>query len=311
MDMAAYKDIFERNDDAGGRAPARDRAIANRITAVGVGGNIVLAAFKLFAGVFGHSAAMVSDAVHSLSDVFATAIAYAGVRIAGRAADESHPYGHERFESLASLALGIILVATGLGIGWASVQAIASGSYLAAEAPGALALAAAVVSIAVKEGMFWYTRHWARVLDSSAFLADAWHHRSDALSSVGALLGIGGAMLGLPICDPLASIAICAVILKVAFDVLRDAVDKMIDTPCSASFEADVRACIEEQAGVVRIDGLRTRRFGNKVYADVEIAVDGALALRDAHAVAEAAHDAVERRFANVKHIMIHENPAD
>lgn len=291
-------------------SPADERRIANKLAAVGVAGNIALSAFKLFAGIFGNSAAMVSDAVHSLSDVAATAIAFAGVRISQRAADEGHPYGHERFECLASMALGLILAATGAGIGFASVESIVTGAYKTAAAPGWLALCAALVSIVAKEGMFWYTRHWARVMNSDAFMADAWHHRSDALSSIGALVGIGGAMLGWGVCDPLASAVICLIIFKVAFEVLRDAVNKVTDTPCAPTFELEVRDCILAQPGVVRIDALRTRQFGSKVYVDAEIAVDGQLRLVDAHAIAEAAHDAVEHDFPTVKHIMIHENPA-
>ena len=291
-------------------SPADERRIANKLAGVGVTGNIALSAFKLFAGIFGNSAAMVSDAVHSLSDVAATAIAFVGVCLSQRAADESHPYGHERFECLASMALGLILAATGAGIGFASVESIVTGAYKTAAAPGWLALSAAIVSIVVKEGMFWYTRHWARVMNSDAFMADAWHHRSDALSSIGALVGIGGAMLGWGVCDPLASAVICLIIFKVAYEVLRDAVNKVTDTPCAPTFELEVRDCILAQPGVVRIDNLRTRKFGSKVYVDAEIAVDGQLRLVDAHAIAEAAHDAVERTFPTVKHIMIHENPA-
>ena len=290
--------------------PKKEKAIADRLAGIGVVGNVALSAFKLFAGVFGNSSAMISDAIHSLSDVFATAIAYIGVRISKRAADKSHPYGHERFECIASMLLGLILAATGAGIGLNSLQSIISGAYLSAAAPSFLALSAALVSIAVKEGMFWYTRHWARVLNSGAFMADAWHHRSDAISSIGALIGIGGAMLGFPICDPLASIAICIIIFKVAFDVLKGAVDEVTDTPCDASFEKEVRACIDGQEGVVRIDSLRTRQFGNRAYVDAEIAVDGTLSLTEAHAIAEKVHAAVEGNFPTVKHIMIHENPA-
>ena len=286
-----------------------EKAIAAKLSTVGIAGNIALSAFKMTAGIIGNSAAMISDAVHSLSDVFATAIAYTGVRISQRAADKSHPYGHERFECLASLALGLILAATGIGIGYASVASIIFGTYLNAAAPGLIALMAAVVSIAVKEGMFWYTRHWARVLNSSAFMADAWHHRSDALSSIGALLGIGGSMLGFPICDPLASAVICLILMKVAFDVVKDAIDKMVDTPCSDEFEGEVRNCVLGIDGVCGIDSLHTRRFGNRIYVDAEITVDGSQTLTQAHAIAEAAHDAVEARFPDVKHIMIHENP--
>lgn len=285
-------------------------AVTKQVAAVGVGGNVALSAIKLIAGIMGNSTAMISDAIHSLSDVFATAIAFIGVRLAERDADATHPYGHERFECVASLMLGLILAGTGLAIGYSSIETIATRSYASASAPTIIALAAAVLSIVVKEGMFWYTRHWARVLNSSAFMADAWHHRSDALSSIGALVGIGGAMLGWGVCDPLASAVICLIIFKVAYEVLRDAVNKVTDTPCAPTFELEVRDCILAQPGVVRIDNLRTRKFGSKVYVDAEIAVDGQLRLVDAHAIAEAAHDAVERTFPTVKHIMIHENPA-
>ena len=176
-----------------------EKKIVARLTAVGVTGNILLVAFKLYAGIAGHSGAMVSDAVHSLSDVFATFIAFIGVNLAQKGPDRDHPYGHDRLECLASTVLGVILLATGLGIGWGGLQKIIAGHYESLAVPGGIALAAAIVSIVVKEGMFWYTRHYARKLNSSAFMADAWHHRSDALSSVGSLIGIGGAMLGVPV----------------------------------------------------------------------------------------------------------------
>ena len=287
-----------------------EKKIIRQISTVGIAGNVALVAFKMYAGIAGHSPAMVSDAVHSLSDVFATLIAFIGVRLSLKAADEQHPYGHDRMECVASLLLGCILLATGVGIGISGVRTILAGHYDQLAVPSRIALIAAVVSIVVKEAMFWYTRYFAKKLNSSAFMADAWHHRSDALSSIGALVGIGGAMLGWGVCDPLASAVICLIIFKVAYEVLRDAVNKVTDTPCAPTFELEVRDCILAQPGVVRIDNLRTRKFGSKVYVDAEIAVDGQLRLVDAHAIAEAAHDAVERTFPTVKHIMIHENPA-
>lgn len=308
------------NDGSKGAAPeprpqrgscAEARSIADRLAAIGVGGNVLLSAFKLIAGIQGNSTALISDAVHSLSDVLATAIAYIGTIVAQRPSDASHPYGHERFESLASLGLGIVLAAAGIGIGWGSVQDIATGAYRDAGAPSLLAAIAASVSVVVKEAMFRYTKHWARVMRSDAFMADAWHHRSDAYSSLGALAGIGGSMAGLPICDAIASAAISVVILKVSVDVLRDAVRKLVDAPCDPAFESDVRRVIEAVPGVVRIDALRTRRFGSKAYIDAEIAVDGNISLQRAHFIAEKAHRRVESSFPEVKHIMIHENPAE
>ena len=284
-------------------------AIIKKLSRVGIFGNVILAAFKLFAGIFGKSGAMVSDAVHSLSDVFATLIAYIGVRLSKRRADAEHPYGHERLECVASLILGLILAGTGIGIGYAGIRNLLSGESL--EIPTALPLVAAVVSIAVKEGMFWYTMHYAKKLDSAAFKADAWHHRSDAISSVGSFIGIGMAKLGFPIMDPVAGLIICVLILKVAFDITKDAFEKMLDTSCSSDFEKQIGAFIAEQPGVVGIDLLHTRQFGNKIYVDLEITVKRDMSLVDAHAIAERVHKNVEENFPNVKHVMIHVNPEE
>lgn len=286
-------------------------AIIRQVSLVSIIGNIVLTVFKLFAGIVGHSSAMVSDSVHSLSDVVSTLIAFWGVRMSKKAADKSHPYGHERIECVASLVLGLLLMATGVGIGKVGLQTILSGQYETLAVPGAIALAAAVVSIALKEAMFWYTRHYAKLLNSAAFMADAWHHRSDAFSSIGSLLGIGGAMLGFPVLDSVASVVICLCILKVAYDILKDALAKMLDTSCGEDYERQLREYIAAQEDVIRVDVLRSRMFGNRVYVDLEIEMDGDKTLRESHAVAERIHDNVETDFPNVKHIMIHVNPAD
>ena len=283
--------------------------IINHISMTGIFGNILLTAFKLFAGIVGHSGAMISDAIHSMSDIFATFIAWLGVRFSAKEADASHPYGHERMECVASLILGTILLVTGAGIGYAGIEKITSGNYEELAVPGILALLAALVSIVVKEAMYWYTRHYAKILNSAAFMADAWHHRSDALSSVGSLLGISGAILGFPVLDPIASVVICLFILKVAYDILRDAMNKMLDTACNPELEANIGDYISSHQGVNRLDMLHTRMFGNMIYIDAEIAVDGELPLKDAHAIAEEVHDGVEGHFENIKHIMIHVNP--
>ncbi len=287
-----------------------EKLVIRKLSLVGIVGNIFLSAFKFFAGIVGNSSAMVSDAVHSLSDVFATLIALIGVKFGRRAADASHPYGHERIESLAAIALGIVLLVTGIGIGWAGLEKILAGNYESLPIPGAIALVAAIVSIAVKEAMFWYTRHWARIIRSSAFEADAWHHRSDALSSIGALIGVGGSMLGYPVCDPIASVVICLFILKQGVSIIIDALKKMLDTSCGPQFEDKIRELVDDESQVERIDVLRTRMFGDKVYVDMEIAIDGTMQLTDAHAIAERVHDNVEQAFPEVKHVMIHVNPA-
>ena len=282
---------------------------ALRVSVVSIAVNLLLAAGKLLAGLVARSGAMVSDAVHSASDIFSTIVVIIGVKLSGKAADREHPYGHERLECVAAIILAVILLITGIFIAQEGVQRILASKDEALPIPGALALAAAVVSILVKEAMFWYTRGHARGLGSSALMADAWHHRSDALSSVGALVGIAGARLGLPVLDPLASVVIGAVIAKAAFDIFRDAVNKMVDHSADARTEAAIRALAEGHEGVRRIDLLRTREFGSRLYIELEIAVDRSLTLGEAHDIAEQVHDDVEQAFPQVKHIMVHVNP--
>ena len=281
-----------------------------RVSRVSIAANLVLTLFKLAAGALAHSGAMISDAIHSASDVFSTVVVIVGVRISNRASDRDHPYGHERLECVASIVLATILAVTGLGIGYSAADKIMGGNYGQLAVPGVLALVAAGVSIAVKEAMYWYTRCYAKKLDCGALMADAWHHRSDALSSVGALIGIAGARMGNPILDPAASLAICVFIEKAAYDIFMDAVDKMVDKACDDEVEAQLRDCAAAQEGVLGVDLLRTRVFANKIYVDIEIRVDGDKKLREAHGIAEDVHDAIERTFPRVKHIMVHVNPA-
>lgn len=285
--------------------------VALRVSRTSIVSNIVLTIFKLLAGVIAHSGAMVSDAIHSASDVFSTIIVIIGIRISGKASDKDHPYGHERMECVASIVLATILAGTGLGIGYAAVNKIVGGNYANLAVPGTLALIAAVVSILVKEGMYQYTRIYAKKIDSGALMADAWHHRSDALSSIGALIGIAGARIGFPFLDPVASVVICVFIEKAAYDIFRDAVDKMVDKACDDEVESMLRERALAQDGVLGVDLLHTRVFGNKIYVDIEISVDGDMKLREAHGIAECVHDAIERAFPKVKHIMVHVNPAD
>lgn len=282
---------------------------ALRVSGVSIAVNLLLSAVKLAAGLLAHSGAMISDAVHSASDIFSTVIVMIGVRLSMKAPDREHPYGHERMECVAAIVLAVVLLITGLFIGYEGARHILGGGE-ALQAPGLLALLAAALSILVKEGMFWYTRHYARALGSPALMADAWHHRSDALSSVGALAGIAGARMGVPLLDPLASVVICAFIAKAAFDIFRDAIDKMVDHSCDPATEGAIRDCVERHREVRRVDLLRTREFGSKLYIELEIALDAALTLEEAHAIAEDVHDDVEQAFPQVKHIMIHVNPA-
>lgn len=285
--------------------------VANRVSMITIIGNVALSVIKLIAGIIAHSNAMISDAVHSASDVFSTIVVMIGIKLASKKSDKEHPYGHERLECVAAIVLAIVLFITGLGIGMEALKNIVSGDYDNLQVPGILALIAAILSIVTKEGMYWYTRYYAKKIDSSALMADAWHHRSDAFSSIGALIGIGGARLGFPIMDSIASLVIFVFIVKAALDIFKDAMDKMVDHSCDEAMENQLRDCIMRNDKVLGLDLLQTRIFGNKIYVDVEIQADGSLTLREGHKIAETVHDDIERTFPKVKHIMVHVNPAD
>ena len=282
---------------------------AMQVSMVSILVNVGLALGKLAAGVLASSGAMISDAVHSASDVFSTFVVIIGIRLSGKKADAEHPYGHERMECVAAIVLAVVLAITGLEIGAAGMKKILGGRYEELTIPGVLALAAAFVSILIKEWMYWYTRFYAKKINSPALMADAWHHRSDSLSSVGAFIGVLGARLGFPVMDALASVVICVFILKAAYDIFKDAIDKMVDKACDKEMEEELKELVAAQPGVRGVDTLRTRTFGNKIYVDVEILADGDLSLNESHAIAEQVHDVIEDRFKEVKHIMVHVNP--
>ena len=281
---------------------------ATKVSVISMATNVILTALKFAAGVIAHSGAMISDAVHSASDIFSGLIVLIGVRISSKAPDEKHPYGHERFECVAALLLSGILALVGGTIGVNAVKDIIGGGVQ--ETPGILALVAAVVSIVTKESLFWYTRGYAKKYRSTALHAEAWHQRSDALSSIGALIGIAGARMGVPVMEPIASLIIALFILRVAVRIFRDAVDQMVDHSCDRKTEDAFRTTALEQPGVRGVELLRTRMFGNRVYVDLEIAADPALTLAAAHEIAEQVHDAIEKTYPEVKHIMVHVNPA-
>lgn len=285
--------------------------LAMRVSVHTIIGNVALSAFKLFAGIVAHSTAMLSDAVHSLSDVMSTLIVMVGIKLSHKESDSNHQYGHERMECVASILLAVLLAITGAGIGYTGLQKVLQGNMAAVEVPGVLALVAAVVSIAVKEAMYWYTRKAAKHINSGALMADAWHHRSDALSSIGGFVGILGARLGLPVMDPLAAVVICLFIIKAAYDVFMDAVSKMTDEACDEETARALLALISGQPGVLGVDKMKTRLFGNKLYVDVEIKVQGALPLTQAHGIAQQVHDILEETFPQIKHCMVHVNPQE
>ena len=288
----------------------QNQKIAMHVSTVMIAVNLLRSLGKLLAGIFGRSGAMISDAVHSASDVFSTVIVIIGVRISSKKSDTNHPYGHERLECVASVILATILLATGIGIGLGGLRTILSGDYETLAVPGVTALAAAAASIAVKEWMYWYTRAAARKINSGAMMADAWHHRSDSLSSIGAFIGIAGSRMGYPVLDSAACLGISVFIAKAAYEIFMDAVDKMVDKACDTKTEAEIRRVVLSEEGVLGIDRLMTRLFGAKMYVDMEIAADGNKTLYETHDIAERVHDAIEENFPEVKHCMVHVNPA-
>lgn len=284
-----------------------EKRMANRVSIITIIINLVLSVLKFLVGFFGHSQALISDAIHSASDVVSTVAVMFGINLSDKKSDTSHPYGHERIECIFSIILAMMLFITGAGIGITAIKNIVSGAEIAI--PSKIALIAATVSIAVKEWMYHYTKRAAKKINSSSMLADAWHHRSDALSSVGSLIGVGGALLGFTICEPIASIVICIFIGKASVDIFMDAVNRLIDRSCTDEEIERIRECVMEIDGVKNIDKLMTRRFGSKIYVDLEIAEDANITLLEAHHIAERVHDNIEEKMPEVKHCMIHVNP--
>lgn len=282
---------------------------AYEISVVTIAANFLLSVYKLAAGIIAHSGAMISDALHSASDVLSTLVVIVGIKISSKSSDKSHPYGHERFECISAVILAVLLAATGIGIGIGGVKNIVFGSE-ALETPGVSALIAAVVSVVIKEFMYHYTMRGAVKIGSDSLRADAWHHRSDALSSVGSFAGILGARLGVKVLDPIASVVICALIVKVAFDIFRDAVNKMTDRACDEETVELIRKTAAEREGVLAVDLLKTRLFGDKIYVDVEICADRNLTLEKSHEIAEKTHSAIEGISPKIKHCMVHVNPS-
>ena len=285
------------------------KSIAMRVSVVSMIINTILSIGKVAAGIIAGSGAMISDGVHSASDVFSTIIVIIGFNIAHKESDEKHQYGHERFECIAAIILAAILLATGIGIGLNGINKIIAGIEGNLAAPGSLALIAAVISIVVKEWMYWYTIAAAIKINSGALKADAWHHRSDALSSVGSFIGILGARIKFPILDPIASIIICLLIIKVAYDIFKDSIYKLIDASCDDETINKIKDVILEQEGVIQLDSLKTRVFGSRIYADIEISAYGKQSLEDAHDIAERIHYEVEKKIPMIKHCMVHVNP--
>jgi cation diffusion facilitator family transporter len=284
-----------------------------RITLVGSVGNVVLVCIKFLAGVLGHSSAIMADAVHSLSDFLTDIVVLVFVGISGKPQDKSHDYGHGKFETLASLLISLALVGAAIGI-------IVSGSlkfasWLQGEelpAPGMIAFWVAIASIVIKEAMFQYTIRRGRSLDSSALTANAWHHRSDALSSIGAALGIAGAIFiggRWTVLDPIASVIVGAMLLKVAVDIMRPSLGELTDESLPESTEAEILSIIASSPGVSQPHNLRTRRIGSRIAIEAHIRLDGSMTLREAHERTSDIERRLRARFGSSTIVTLHMEP--
>ena len=286
-----------------------------KVTLLGSVVNVVLMLFKFVAGIFGHSAAMMADAVHSLSDFATDLVVLAFVRISSKPKDKGHDYGHGKYETLATTLIGAALFAVAAGIlveGARKIAFWAKGGTLTQ--PGMLALWAALISILLKEIIFQYTRRKAKKLNSQAMEANAWHHRSDALSSIGTAIGIGGAIIGgerWAVLDPIASIVVGAFIVKVAVDLLRKGVGELMEQSLPDEVENEILEIVKSVPDVVEPHDLCTRRIGNHYAIEMHILMDGELPLKEAHDKATEIEQRLKERYGEETHVAIHVEPVE
>ena len=269
--------------------------------------NFILFVFKLISGIVGHSNAMISDSIHSLSDVLTTIVVIFGLIISSKEADERHPYGHERIESAFAIILSFGLFVTGIFIGYIGINDIINPKEILV--PTILPLIAALISILVKEFLYHYTKRTAKKLKSSSMEADAWHHRTDAMSSVGSFIGILGALLGLPILDPICSVIICIIIVKTSIDIFIEAISQMLDTACDLETKKEIVDLIKKSKDVIEITDMKTRMFGSRMYIEVEVSIDGNKTLKEANNIINEIHDKIEDKYPTIKHCNIHVIP--
>ena len=284
-----------------------------KVTLVGGAVNVVLLLFKFIAGILGHSAAMVADAVHSLSDFVTDVVVLVFVRISGKPKDKSHDYGHGKYETLAMTLIGLALLAVAIGIVYSGTMRIISWfNGVTLEAPGLLALWVALLSIALKEGVYRYSMIKARELNSQAVEANAWHHRSDALSSIGTAIGIGGAIfLGQrwTVLDPLASVVVGVFIVKVSIDLLRNGIGDLMEQSLPEAVEGEILTLVASLPGDIKPHDLCTRRLGNHYAIELHILMDGEITLREAHDKASEVENLLRDRYGKDTHVAVHVEP--
>ena len=284
-----------------------------KVTIVGSIVNFLLLVFKFFAGIAGHSAAMLADAVHSLSDFITDIVVIVFVRIAGKPEDKGHDYGHGKYEPLATAIIGLLLLCVGFGIFWngaSSIYTFLRGGQL--ESPGVVALVAALVSIVSKEILYQYTVIQGKKLNSQAVIANAWHHRSDALSSIGTAIGIGGAILlgdHWRVLDPVAAVVVSFFIMKVSVRLLIPCVDELLEKSLPEDVEKEIEQTVLSFPGVSQPHHLRTRRIGNYYAIELHVRMDGKITLEEAHSTATAIENKLKEMFGKGTHVGIHVEP--
>ncbi|KEJ00660.1 cation diffusion facilitator family transporter [Clostridium botulinum A2B7 92] len=280
--------------------------IGNKVSNITIIVNIILSFIKVLFGIIGHSAATIADGIHSLSDVLSTIAVIIGLKISSKPADKDHPYGHEKLEAVTSKLLATMLFLTALFIGYSGIKVIINKDF---SVPSKITIYVAILSIVTKEWMYRYTLKAAKKISSTALEADAWHHRSDSFSSIGTLIGIIGARLKYPILDPIASLVICIFIIKVSIDIYKNSINQLVDHCADEKTINMITEQIKSIKEVERIDELKTRLHGSKLYVDVEIALDYSLSLKESHSIAEKVHDKIEASNNDIIHCMVHVNP--
>lgn len=269
--------------------------------------NIILAAAKIFIGIEISSQTIISDAIHSASDVLSTIIIMIGAVIANKQADENHPYGHERFEEIGAIILGCILFFTGFEITQSAIVSLINNDYSINIENSMLGISISIISIAIKFLMYYISIIYAKKINSSSLKADGYHHLSDSLSSIGALVGLIFVNFNYAFMDSIAAIIIALFVFKAAIDIIKEATDKLTDAACDKEIYEKILEIINNED--VYIDDMKTRKFSNKIYIDIEIALDSNLSLKESHDKAQKLHDLLEEKIPNIKHCMVHVNP--
>jgi len=282
----------------------RADALKARASLVGAGMNITQTAIKISFGILGQSAALVADGIHSLTDLLSDLLVIIAVRLGSRKADNDHPYGHRRFETIATVILGVSLVAVGGGITWSVMQRMANPELL--PVPNYLSLVIAAVSILINEGLYHYTKHIAKLTRSKLLMANAWHQRSDAMSSVVVMIGVGGVMLGYPLADAIAAIVVAIMVAKIGLDLIFDSIRELVDTSLPPSLVAEIRSAIRAIDGVEGIHLLRSRQMGEDALIDAHIVVDSRITVSEGHTIGDVVRDELINQFDDVMDVLVH-----